>query len=109
MQGWASDRVGILRQAVVLHCAQAASSTQPRNKGGGQFRGLPGNDLRAVKDVLSAELSRACSLDTDCVAWVWGEKRGEVFSDMCFLKGGHPRGQITRVPNPDVVSGQPTQ
>jgi hypothetical protein len=70
----------------------------------------PGNDLRAVGNKSSADdCCQECAEDLDCVAWVWGKKRGASFSDMCFLKGGHPRGQLTRVGNPDFVSGQPTQ
>jgi len=70
----------------------------------------PGNDLRAVLNVTSAEACcQECTADLNCVAWTWGSKRGEAFSDGCFLKGGHPRGQLTRVKNAAFTSGEPTQ
>merc|ERR1719414_785505 len=70
----------------------------------------PGNDLMAVVNITTPEkCCQACAQDADCVAWVWGKKRNMSFSDVCIFKGGHPRGQLTRVKNPDFISGQPTQ
>ncbi|CAK0864048.1 unnamed protein product [Prorocentrum cordatum] len=70
----------------------------------------PGNDLRSVLNVTSAEsCCQECTVDPNCVAWTWGSRRGEAYSDGCFLKGGHPRGQLTRVKNAAFTSGEPTQ
>jgi len=65
----------------------------------------PGNDLAVVPNVPVAEdCCQACAVYVNCLAWTWASD-----SHTCFLKGGHPRGALTKVHNPSLVSGMPTQ
>ena len=46
-----------------------------------------GNDLYVVDDVVSAATCCAiCAAEPQCQSWTWGKKRGEPYSDKCFLK-----------------------
>jgi hypothetical protein len=70
----------------------------------------PGNDLAAVLRVFTPEACcQECAKNPNCVAWTWGKQRGETYTDTCFLKGGHPRGMLTKVTNVMFTSGMPTQ
>lgn len=51
----------------------------------------------------------ACAREPRCVAWTWGQKRGQGYSDMCFLKGSTPRRSITKLYDDGFVSGFPLQ
>lgn len=70
----------------------------------------PGNDLRSIPDVSGADVCcEHCSMDQNCVAWTWGAGRGEAYSDVCFLKGIHPRDTLSKVSDDGFISGQPVQ
>jgi len=65
----------------------------------------PGNDLGLPMRKESPEdCCTQCVLDQRCVAWTYVK-----VNQLCFLKGGHPRGVLTAVPNPDTISGMPSQ
>jgi len=64
---------------------------------------FPGNDLRHVTNVSSAqECCQECGDDAECVAWTWGKQ-----TLRCFLKGSRPRAQLTKVMDQAFTSGQP--
>jgi len=65
----------------------------------------PGNDLRPPVVALSPEeCCQHCAADYNCLAWSWIKS-----TIYCYLKGAHPRIQLTSVFNDDAFSGLPTQ
>lgn len=67
----------------------------------------PGNDIDFITNVPSAEACcKACTEYHGCLAWTWGAKRGEAYSDNCYLKGNKPRSVLFKVEDASFVSGQ---
>jgi len=65
----------------------------------------PGNDLGAPFLISSSEeCCQKCALNLNCVAWTVMKLK-----QLCFLKGGHPKGVLTAVFNAETISGMPTQ
>jgi len=65
----------------------------------------PGNDLELpMSNTSLQDCCKLCISDHNCIAWTYAKK-----NQLCFLKGGHPRGALTAVSNPDTISGMPSQ
>eukprot|EP00406_Dinophysis_acuminata_P023855 CAMPEP_0179347952 /NCGR_PEP_ID=MMETSP0797-20121207/73439_1 /TAXON_ID=47934 /ORGANISM="Dinophysis acuminata, Strain DAEP01" /LENGTH=474 /DNA_ID=CAMNT_0021062717 /DNA_START=25 /DNA_END=1449 /DNA_ORIENTATION=+ len=68
----------------------------------------PGNDIDFVRQVPSAqECCQRCTNYQGCVAWTWGAKREQEYSDICYLKGSKPRKTLFKIKDANFVSGQP--
>jgi len=70
----------------------------------------PGNDLRQIQDVEDPDwCCYHCRQDAECVGWSFGSNPGEESAGICFLKGSKPRSALTRIRDPNFVSGLPEE
>jgi len=66
----------------------------------------PGRDIVSYKALTADACCSLCIENAQCESWTWGKKRGEVYSDTCFLKNALPIWPYgTRTKNDCCISG----